>query len=750
MKKINLALLVGGIIIASIVLIMMFPKTVAPYNPYVMENIKPTTSKDGSLAIKGAPFPPSKENILGTDSLGRDVLSIIIYGTRLTLQLGVLVVLGRLVIALPVGLYAGFGNSICKSAISLFSVLFSAIPALLISLLILKKSYFVGLFKYQSIIAFVIVLTLVGWAKLAGVIRERVENILSQPFITGEKAIGKSNFKIATQNVLPHLAPELIVLVFMEMALVLAMIMELGFFTVFVGNLRVNDDFVNGIAKPVNISYEPEWASMLSTSIEYLDTAPWTVLSPAAAFFISMFGFNLFGEGLREKLQSKDSKLVVYFRRAFRLKIFKGKVIKTVSLILSALIIIITAQGIIGYHNNKISAKQASSIMNWEFKDQVLIGSEDAKYTADNLQSSLEKAGFKPIIQDYNIDKLFSVDKCDFSINNSNIKRELIFGKDFTLQGYRDYILKGEVYNSIKIDMFNQKDYSIFNNKFVVFDEEIYSRNAIKEFSDKLRKESKALGVINIIGSDEKLPSVASTESSDKVIIYMTKAAAGYLKESSEITIDMKSCSLLGKGRNVIGILPGSKKELFSEAIMISVGYNYLAYDRVNVEKKLKFAIELAKKLYDSKEKQGRSIIIAFWDGNLMEDYSGVKHYTKNSLYPLEDTVVNIDFTTMNIKSDTLVMNTRQTPVERYFAWAFNHQLEVNIKNSGINIEKSINKESVTDILNNGPNSSQFLYFKGAVPTILIISKQDNTIKKNTVETNFVDILFNTITKNNY
>lgn len=754
MKKLNLALLVGGIIIGFIVIIILFPKTIARFNPYVIENIKSTISQNGSLQIKDAPFPPSKENILGTDFLGRDVLSIIIYGTRLTILLGILVVLGRLFIALPVGLAAGFGNSICKSAISLFSILFSAIPALIISLLILKKSYFLGLFKNQSIIAFVIVLTLVGWAKLAGVIKERVENILSQPFITGEKAIGKTNLKIATQNVLPHLAPELIVLLFMEMALVLSMIMVLGFFGVYVGNIRVVFDTFEGIISIVNISYEPEWASMLSTSIAYLGTAPWTVLSPAAAFFISMFGFNLFGEGLREKLESKDSKFVVYFRRLFSLKIFTRNVILAASMILSAVIIMITTQGIIGYYNNKTSAKQASSIINWRFKDQVLLGSEEAKYTADNLQNSLKKAGFKPIeqdfIQDYNIDKLFSADKYDFSINNSNSKRELILGKDFSLQGYRDYILKGEIYNASDIDMFNQKDYSVFQNKFVVFDEEIYSRKAIEEFADKLGKESKALGVIDIIGSDDKLPPVISRAPSDKVLIYMAKANAGYLKESSKITIDMKSCSLLGKGRNVIGILPGSKKELSSEAIMISMGYNYLSYDRGNAERKLEFAIELAKKLHDSKEKQGRSIIIAFWDGNLMEDYSGVKNYTDNSLYPLDNTAVNIDLTNMNVKGDTLVMNSQQTPVTRYFAWAFNHQLELNMKKSGINIEKNINKESVSDILHGGPDSSQVLYYIGAVPTIFTISKPEKVAKKNTVETNFVEVLFNTITKNNY
>lgn len=401
MKRLNLPLLVGGIIIGIIILIILFPQKLTHFNPYIIEGIKSAIQKNGSIAVQGAPFAPSRINIFGTDQLGRDELSLIIYGTRLTLEVGIMVVFGRFIIALPIGIAAGFGNFMCKSVINLFNILFSAIPALIISIIVLSISFFLGLYKEQSILAFVIVLTVVGFSKLVGLISERVENILSQPFITGERAIGKSDIKIAFENVLSHLASELIVLFFMEMALALSMIMKLGLFGVFVGNIRVVSDSTNTL-QLMNISYEPEWASMLASSIFYLSTAPWTVLSPAITFFISIFGFNLFAEGLREELQSRNSTFL-------RFKLFTRKTVKTAGCILCIVIFIVAANGIFKNYKGLNEDEQASKIINWGFKSNVLPGSEEAKYTADNLKTSLEKAGFQSIgqdfIQKYKIDK---------------------------------------------------------------------------------------------------------------------------------------------------------------------------------------------------------------------------------------------------------------------------------------------------------------------------------------------------------
>lgn len=749
MKKLNLPLLAGGIILLLLIVIILFPEKFTSFNPYVIEGIKTAVQKNGSLSIQGAPFPPSNVNILGTDQLGRDEFSLLIYGTRLTMELGILVVIGRFIIAVPVGIAAGFGNSLCRSIISLFSVLFSAIPALLISIIVLSNNFFSGLFKEESIIAFVIVLTLVGFGKLAFLIRERVENILSQQFITGEKAIGKSNFKIAVGNVLPHLSAELIVLFFMEMSLALSMIMELGFFGVYVGNLRVVSDSTSTALQFMKISYEPEWASMLASSISNLGNASWTVLSPAVTFFISILGFNLFGEGLREELQNKNSKF------AMRLKISIKKAAKAIPYVLTAVLIAVFAGGIINYYNKRITAKETISSVNWQFKDQVLLGSKEAEYTADNLKKSLREAGFQPIKKDfidkYNIPELYSAEKSSFTIENNNLKKELIFGKDFSLSSYENFNLKGEIYNANDASTFNINNYKEFNNKFVVFDEQIYPREIINKFTDIINKNSKALGVIDIIDKDEPLPDVISDKSSGKKLIYVTRNVYEYLKNDSKLTVNIESCSLSGEGRNVIGILPGKNPKLSKEAIIIGVGYNYLESDRNNAIKRIKITVEIAKRLHDIGYKQGRSIIIAFWDGNLIDKYCGVRNYISNLENPIENTVVNIDLTNIDAQGNTVMLNTEQVPVTKYFAWAFNHEFEQNLKHSGIQVIKNTSKKTSAEIIDEGPDAQEIFYYKGTVPTILALPVSggiDNG--KGSVENNFVNVLLNSITNINY
>ncbi|MDV3426817.1 MAG: hypothetical protein LIR50_06455, partial [Bacillota bacterium] len=233
-------------------------------------------------------------------------------------------------------------------------------------------------------------------------------------------------------------------------------------------------------------------------------------------------------------------------------------------------------------------------------------------------------------------------------------------------------------------------------------------------------------------------------------LIYITKAASKLIKPDSKLEVNIKSKGLSETGRNVIGILPGKSKTLSKEAIMISLGYNYMDYDKENTSEKIKMMIETAKKLYDKESKQGRSIIIAFFDGNITDDYSGVKNYTENPSYLLENTSVNVDLTGMNVKTEDIILNTQQVPVTRYFAWAFSHQLEQNIKHKGIKVTKYSSKKTIDQILESGPNSQEVLYYKGAVPTVLTMYRTGNTEKHSKLEKNFTDILVSSITNINY
>lgn len=325
-NKINIQLIMGGILLVIMLIVIIFPGQVTGNNPYSLDFFR-TTYDEGKLTIDPAPYEPSDDFPLGSDDKGRDVFSIIIYGTRLTILLGFLAAIGRFVISLPLAISAGFGNQVSKSVIRQFTTIFSAIPALLISIIILRLNFFTGLEKASSILAFTLVLSFVGWPKLASVITERVEEINAQSFIRSEIALGKKRRKIALENVIPHLAPELIVLFFMEIARTLSMIMQLGVFSLYVGNLHVikSTDFGNIVY--YDMSFEPEWASLLSTSRNLVNAAPWAIIFPALAFFISVLAFNMFGEGLRKTMQSKDSKVIPSFRKLISLNIkdfFKG------------------------------------------------------------------------------------------------------------------------------------------------------------------------------------------------------------------------------------------------------------------------------------------------------------------------------------------------------------------------------------------------------------------------------------------
>lgn len=746
MKKLNLSLAAGGVIIGILILIMLFPQKFTSFNPYVIEGIKSSVQKNGTLAIQGAPFSPSKLNILGTDQLGRDLLSLIIYGTRLTLELGLLTVAGRFIIAIPMGIAAGFGNSFSKSVINLFNVLFSAIPALIISVLILNISFFKGLYKEQSIIAFAVVLTITGFGRLARLIGERTENILSQPFIKGEKAIGKRKIKIAFENVLSHLTPELIVLFFIEMALALSMIMELGFFGVYVGNLRVVAD-TDGIIQMMNISYEPEWASMLASSMKYISIAPWTVLSPAVTFFISIFGFNLFGEGLREELQKKNSGF------SLRLRKFRKSAVKKAAMVLSLILVVFMSFNIVNYSISYAETKKAESIVNWQFKNSVLLGSEEAEYTADKIKASLKEAGFQPIgndyIHSYNVDKLYTINNYKFNVLNGNNKLNLIWGRDFSLSSNINFKSECEIIDGRNTDVFKIQNYKVFDNKLILLDEDTYSRDSIENLNKKIKSQSKCAGVIDVLKSDDKLPDILNEGNDINPVIYLSKEASKKIKSDSKIEINIENRNLTGTGRNIIGILPGKSKTLSKEAIMISMGYNYLDYDKENISKKIEMMIETAKKLYDKENKQGRSIIIAFYDGNLTDNYAGVKNFTEKPVYPLENILVNIDLTGLNINNSSIVLNTQQVPITKYFAWAFSHQLELNINHKGIKVSKYTSKKTVQQILDAGPDSQEILYYKGAVPTVLTIYEAGND-KNSKLYRKFSDILVSSITNINY
>lgn len=677
MKKIPLIL--GSIILIFIVLIMITPKTFAPKSPYTIQQLR-FSQENGKLNIESAPYPPSDSFILGSDDLGRDILSYIIYGTRLTISLALFIAIFQFLIGIPLALYAGFGNELSQSIIKQMNTMFSAIPALLISIILLRLDYFTQLNKQNSIIAFIIVLTLVAWPKIAFILMERVEAINKQAFIKGAIAIGKKRKHIALTNVLPHLAPEIIVLFFMEIARNLSMIMQLGVFAVFVGNLKVIKDSTNGILTYYDVSFEPEWSSMLATSSTYIRIAPWAVIFPAFAFFISVLGFNLFGEGLREVLQVKDSNILSKMRGSLSIANIRQSSFKhRIAILVIALIVIVLTT--LNLEEYKVTKDEDINIP----YQQVMIGDSNRDACAELVIDYMKSIDIKPLEEEefilmYDISESFLVEDQSFELSASSSHYEA--GKDFRIVKHNNQSDSGYVYNATRDDLYNIKDYSVFEDKFILLDSKFYNDVTIDYIVGEITKIVDIKGLLII--REKALKSQLLIEESEYPYVELSEELGAYLAADGdiELTLEASLSKLESVGKNIVGIKEGSDPNMSEEAIMIGFNYNYV--DKPEV---LRFNLSLMKTLTEFSNK--RSLIFMFVDGTMYGDYNGIRDVADDFPYSSQKIKAYIDLT--HLKSDTynsLIFSSKQAPLTRAFAWSIGHQLDKELVKSKIEIEE--------------------------------------------------------------
>jgi peptide/nickel transport system permease protein len=716
LKK-NLPLIIGGLIICLVLAVMLFPQWFTKVNPYGTEIFK----YQHANGIQSPPFPPATGSPLGTDEMGRDILSFIIYGTRLTIMLGLFVVLGRFLVALPLGLAAGFGSYICRTLINQFNVIFSAIPSLIVSVIVLKMNFFRNLDRQNSILAFVLVLSFVGWAKLGAIISERVQEILARSFITGEIAIGKSSLRIALENVIPHLATELIVLFFMEIASALAMIMQLGIFEVFVGNIRFVASTEGGAITFVPVSFEPEWASMLATARKFVQTAPWLVISPAVAFFISILGFNMIGEGLRVKLNERDSKFIVQLRQMLRFQL-KGKGFTKTTFIKVAcgllIVISIFALSSPAQSSNAFSLQDAAPLYtaSTEF-DQVVIGTGQAKETAERIAQALQAIGLEPLdkqgfIVSYPTGLMYGITSGSLELTDNNQSKSFIRGKDFVITSFGEHDLSGGIYDARQSDLYSL-DYALFAGKFVLLDTSLYPGKAAKNLSERIMNTSQAAGVLCI--SEEELPGEIGDQIFPGAVLWITPQTAEQLVAAMDAVIKVRvtSCKLESQGRNIIGVLKGQDVKMDKETIIIGLGYNFQTNQQDAGNKRILFGLELAKQLQS--DKKNRNIIFAFWDGTISDKYSGVRYYSRNTLVSPTKTPLYIDLSQFNAApAAALYLRTDQAPLERYLAFSIGHQLETAIKDYKLPLKSYKPQQSEEK------NMEEVMYYDAGIPTLSI------------------------------
>lgn len=231
--------------------------------------------------------PPNSEHWLGTDRLGRDVFSRLVYGSRIALKIGVLIVAVQVLIGVTTGLMAGaFGGAI-DSIIMRIVDIFLSFPVLVLALAI---SAALGPGLYNVIIA----LGLVGWTSFARLVRGDVLNIKENDYIEAAKAIGGSKSRIILHHILPNVISSIIVLATLTFPGALLASAALSFFGL-------------GAQPPA-----PSWGSMVADGRGYLFQAPWISTSAGIAILITVLGFNLLGDGLRDSLDPRMKEGVRY------------------------------------------------------------------------------------------------------------------------------------------------------------------------------------------------------------------------------------------------------------------------------------------------------------------------------------------------------------------------------------------------------------------------------------------------------
>lgn len=228
---------------------------------------------------------PSWHYPLGTDHLGRCVLSRLIYGTRTTLYYSFVILTVVFAISIPVGLLAGYaGGKIDQLIMRIIDILL-AFPSLILSLAITAM---LGPSMKNLLIAF----AAVWWTGYARVIRSLVLQIKEGGYIAAAKASGASHLQIVLRHILPLAASPILVLASMEVGTIMLSIAGLSFLGL-------------GAQPPT-----PEWGMMLNDSRAYIQTEPQLMLVPGAAILLAVLGFNLLGEGLRRSVHDYDSREV--------------------------------------------------------------------------------------------------------------------------------------------------------------------------------------------------------------------------------------------------------------------------------------------------------------------------------------------------------------------------------------------------------------------------------------------------------
>ncbi|TCG08568.1 diguanylate cyclase [Paraburkholderia steynii] len=265
----NKAAVFGAILVALIVVMAVFAPWLTQYDPV----------QASFMTVRQA---PSAAHWFGTDELGRDVLSRLLYGARASLLAGVVSVAIAVVLGVPLGLLAGYFGKLVDGVISRIADALLSIPFLILAIAL---SAFLG----PSLTNAMAAIGISAMPRFIRLTRGQAISVKAEEYVEGARAIGLDHARIILRYILPNVLPPIIVQASLTVAS--AIIAEASLSFLGLGQLPPS----------------PSWGSMLNTAKDFVSQAPWMSIFPGIAIFLAVLGFNLLGDGLRDALDPRES-----------------------------------------------------------------------------------------------------------------------------------------------------------------------------------------------------------------------------------------------------------------------------------------------------------------------------------------------------------------------------------------------------------------------------------------------------------
>jgi peptide/nickel transport system permease protein len=266
----HLATGLGALIVGIVLLVAIFAPYLAPHDPFAQNlnlRLVPPEWMDGGSSL----------HPLGTDQLGRDYLSRLMYGARISMTIGIFTVITSGLIGITLGVLGGYFGGRVDDVVMFIVTCRLSIPLILVALTVMAL---VG----SSLTVVILTLGLLLWERFAVVSRTTTMQVRNLDYIAAAQAAGASRTHILLREVLPNILTHLLVVATLEMALAILLEAALSFLGL-------------GVPPPL-----PSWGLMIAEGKDYMFFSPWVIMVPGIALFILVLGINLLGDGLRDLL----------------------------------------------------------------------------------------------------------------------------------------------------------------------------------------------------------------------------------------------------------------------------------------------------------------------------------------------------------------------------------------------------------------------------------------------------------------